>query len=405
MMEGALHGIRVLDASQMLSGPQCAMRLGDLGADVIKIEPPTGEWTRSHGIANARVGGETTPLLGLNRNKRSVTLNLKHPDGLEALHGLVKESDVFLQNYRVGVADRLGIDDATMRALNPRLVYCSITGYGEDGPYKKRPGQDLVVQGYSGSMYSSGRKADPPAAGPIYVADVMAAYQATIAILAAIVARERIGVGQKIEVNMLASVLDAQAQELSTYLNLGVLPPRTEQPFANAWINAPYGVYETKDSFITLAMAPLHVLGEAIDDDTLRGMTEWSDGATKRDAVYPIVAKKMIEKTTAEWIDLFDGYNIWAGPVHTYADVEKDAHVRATGMIAEIDHPTAERLRMPNVPNKLSETPERIRRHPPLLGEHTEEVLSEVLRYDEQKIDEMRRDGVIVPSPRQGAAS
>lgn len=392
---GALAGLRVLDASQMLSGPHCAMRLGDLGADVIKVEPPRGEWTRSHGIANAWYAGESTPLLGLNRNKRSVTINLKHEQGLETLYAIARECDVFLQNYRVGVAQRLGIDFETLHAINPRLVYCSITGYGETGPYKLRPGQDLVVQGYSGSMYSVGRKSDPPAPGPIYVADVLAAHQASIAILAALIARERIGTGQKIEVNMLAAILDAQAQELSTYLNLGVLPPRTEQPFASAWINAPYGVYRTKDSSITIAMAPLDVLGEAIDDDTLRGMTEWSDGATRRDEVYPIVEAKMTEKTTAEWMAIFDEHNIWSGPAYTYADVDNDPHVRATGMIASIEHPKEDTLRMPNVPNKLSATPEAIRRHPPMLGEHTDEVLSQLLGYDEAKLEQLREAGAI----------
>ncbi len=390
---GALEGIRVLDASQMLAGPHCAMRLGDMGADVLKIEPPHGEWTRSHGIANATVGGESTPLMGLNRNKRSVTLNLKHPDGLEALYRLVEKSDVFLQNYRVGVVDRLKVDYHTLSQINPNLIYCSITGYGESGPYRSRPGQDLVVQGYSGSMYSVGSRHDPPRPGPIYIADVMAAYQATMAILAALIARGRVGKGQKIEVSMLASLLDAQAQEMSTFLNLGILPPRTEMPFANAWINAPYGVYKTADGYITLAMAPLHVLGEALDDDTLRGMTEWSDGATRRDEVYPIVEAKLPAKTTAEWIAIFDQHNIWAGPVYNYADVDRDPHVIETGMIATIQHPKAPELRMPNVPNRYSVTPEAIRLPPPMLSEHTGAVLGELLGYNTAKIEQMKADG------------
>lgn len=395
LQEGALSGIRVLDASQMLAGPQCAMRLGDLGADVLKIEPPQGEWQRTHAIANVFIEGESTGLLGMNRNKRSVVINLKTEEGREVLYDLVRVSDVFIQNYRFGVAERLKIDYETLSAINPRLVYCQITGYGEEGPYRDRPGQDLVLQGYSGSMYSVGRKTDTPAPGPIYAMDVMTSYQATIGILSALVSRNERGKGQKVSVNMFTTALDAQQQEISTYLNAGMLPPRTEEPLANAWINAPYGVYKTQDSYITLAMAPLDVLGEALDNDFLRDLKDWSDGALRRDEVYRTVAEILPTRTTAEWIEIFDLYNVWSGPVYSYADVERDPHVIATDMIVEVPHPRIKNLRMPNVPIKMSATPASIRRHPPMLGEHTEEVLREVLDYDEDEIRSLEAEGVI----------
>src|ERR1700737_2010587 len=289
MTAGPLNGLRILDGSQMLAGPLCGMRLGDLGADVLKIEPPgQGEWTRSHGFANAEVDGETTAFLALNRNKRSVTINLKHADGLEAFYGLVKESDVFLQNYRVGTADRIGVGYEQLREINPRIVYCSISGYGEQGPYRLRPGQDLVVQGYSGSMWSVGSAQDPPLPGALWAIDTMTGYQAAIGILAALRARESTGKGQKVDVSMLAVVMDCQIQEPTTHLNLGILPTRTEGRFAHAWVTAPYGAYRTKDGYITLAQAPLHILGEALDNDRLREMTAGSEGMDHREEVYQI---------------------------------------------------------------------------------------------------------------------
>jgi crotonobetainyl-CoA:carnitine CoA-transferase CaiB-like acyl-CoA transferase len=395
MADSALAGIRVLDSSQMLAGPQCAMRLGDFGADVIKVEPPGGEWQRTHSIANAFVEGETTGLLGMNRNKRSITINLKNEEGLKTLYELVKVSDVFIQNYRVGTAERLGIGYERLCEINPRLIYCAITGYGDEGPYRNRPGQDLVIQGYSGAMFSAGSKTDPPVASPIFAMDVMTSYHAVSGILAAIIARGRTGRGQKIVLSMFSAALDAQQQEISTYLNLGILPPRTEEPLANAWINAPYGVYRTRDGYMTLAMTPLHVLGEALDDDFLRSCTDWADGATHRDEVYRIASRKLPDKTTAEWLEIMDSYNIWAGPVYTYADIEKDPHVVATDMIVQVPHPKIRNLRMPNVPIQMSDTPLRIDRHPPLLGEHTDEVLSELLGYDADHIQQLRREGAL----------
>ena len=393
---GALEGIRVLDATQMLAGPICTMRLADLGADVLKIEPPgVGDWTRTHGFANAYVNGETTAYLGLNRNKRSVTLNLKHPDGLAAFHELVRTADVFIQNYRVGTAERLGAGYERLSEINPDIVYCSISGYGESGPYAGRPGQDLVVQGYSGSLFSVGSSEYPPMPGALWAADTMTGYQAAVGILSALMARERIGRGQKIEVSMLAVVMDCQAQELTTHLNLGLLPERTRAPFAHAWVTAPYGVYRTADGWMTIAQVPLDKLGEALDDDRLRAMTEWDDGITHRDEVYDIVSAIIPSRTTAEWQAAFDERGLWCGPVYDYAALASDPHVEATGMIATVLHPTHGELRMPAPPLRLSETPPTVRTAPPILGQHTDAVLSADLGYDPERITALRTAGAI----------
>jgi crotonobetainyl-CoA:carnitine CoA-transferase CaiB-like acyl-CoA transferase len=396
MTEGALAGIRVLDATQMLAGPICTMRLADLGADVLKIEPPgVGDWTRTHGFANAYINGETTAYLGLNRNKRSVTLNLKHPDGLAAFHELVRTADVFIQNYRVGTAERLGAGYAALSEINPRLVYCSISGYGETGPYAGRPGQDLVVQGYSGSLFSVGSSENPPMPGALWAADTMTGYQAAVGILSALMARERIGRGQKIEVSMLAVVMDCQAQELTTHLNLGLLPERTRAPFAHAWVTAPYGVYRTADGWMTIAQVPLDKLGEALDDDRLRAMTSWDDGITHRDEVYDIVSGIIPGRTTAEWQDVFDAHGLWCGPVYDYAALAEDPHVRETGMIVSIEHPTHGELRTPAPPLRMTETPPTVRTPPPILGQHTDEVLAAELGYDAERLAALREAGAI----------
>jgi crotonobetainyl-CoA:carnitine CoA-transferase CaiB-like acyl-CoA transferase len=262
-MQGALDGLVVLDATQMLAGPLCSMRLGDLGADVIKVEPPTGgEFNRTHGFDDVQVGGDMTTFLAVNRNKRSFAVDLKSADGLAAFLDLVRTADVLVQNFRHGTAERLGVGYAQLAAVNPRLVYCSISGYGSAGPYRDRPGQDLVLQGYSGSMFSVGAAGDAPVPGALWAADVMTGYTAAIGILAALASRTSTGAGQHVEVDMFSVVLDAQVQELVTYLNAGAAPRRMQEPTAHGSIPAPYGVYRTADGWMTLAMSPLPALGE-----------------------------------------------------------------------------------------------------------------------------------------------
>lgn len=393
---GPLAGIRVLDASQMMAGPLCGMRLGDLGAEVLKIEPPApGEWTRTHGFAGAQIKGQTTAVLGLNRNKKSVTLNLKNPEGRNAFYELVRKSDVFIQNFRVGTAARLGADYEQLREINAAIIYCSISGYGETGPYAGRPGQDLVLQGYSGSMWSVGKRSDPPQPGALWAIDAMTAYQAAIGILAALHHRTRTGIGQKVSVNMLGVAMDAQSQELTTHLNLGLLPVRPDAPTAHAWVHAPYGAYATADGWIVLAMAPISALGEALDDDLLRAMTAWDDGATRREEIMRRVAAATPGKSTAEWLAIFDSVNVWAGPVYDYADLVNDPHVIATDMITSVQHATIGNLRMPNVPILFSETPACVRSAPPLLGQHTEEVLAEILDLGADELKRLREQGAI----------
>jgi crotonobetainyl-CoA:carnitine CoA-transferase CaiB-like acyl-CoA transferase len=378
-IEGALHGLRVLDVTQMLAGPIASMRLGDLGADVIKIEPPgTGEFNRSHGYAGLTIAGHTTTFMALNRNKRSVALNLKSAAAREVFYRLVESADVLVHNFRLGTPERLGIDYATLSALNPRLVYCTISGYGADGPGAGRPGQDLVLQGYSGSMRLVGSRSDPPTPGGIPAIDVMTGYQAVAAILAAIIARDRIGTGQHVQVDMLAVVLDAQIQELFTYLNTGAVPTRREEWSAHVWVPAPYGVYRTSDGWLTMAMCSLSLLGRALDCDRLQQFDRYEDGFDHADEVYAIVRPRLRERSTSEWMSHFDQYNIWTGPVYEYPDLENDEQVRARNLIVTTQHPELGELRTVAPPLQLSANPPSIRRSSPLLGQHTADVLAEL---------------------------
>ncbi len=400
MNEAALSGLRVIDATQMLAGPLAGTRLGDLGADVIKVEPPrVGEFNRDHGFADIRVGGEMTTFLSVNRNKRDLAIDLKDPRGLAALHQVIEGADVFLQNFRHGTAERIGIGYEQLRQINPRLVYCSISGYGSIGDLSRRPGQDLVIQGYSGSMWSTGKDGDAPSPGALWAADVMGGYQAVIGVLAAIRERERSGLGQHVEIDLFNVILDAQLQELVTYLNAGVQPVRTAEASAHASIPAPYGVYKTADGWLTLAMCPLPALGKVLDDDVLLAMTSYNDGHVHKDEVYRRIRPRFAERTTSEWIARCDEFGVWAGPVYDYEQLVADPDVQDAGLFVDQPHHDGGTVRTVRPPIRMSRTNPDIRRGAPALGEHSREVLAEA-GVPAQTVAELVDAGVVA-EPRQ----
>jgi crotonobetainyl-CoA:carnitine CoA-transferase CaiB-like acyl-CoA transferase len=395
MTDGALSGIRVIDATQMLAGPMAGTRLGDLGADVIKVESPaSGEFNRTHGFGDSRANDEMTTFLAMNRNKRSLAIDLKSPEGLEVLYQLAKSSDVFIQNFRRGTAERLGVGYEKLREINPRLVYCSITGYGTSGPYRDSPGQDLIVQGYSGSMFSVGKAGDPPAASALWAADVMTGYQAAIGVLAAVHHRNASGAGQHVEIDMLSVVLDCQLQEIVTFLNAGFKPERTHEQSAHAAMPAPYGSYKTLDGWLNLAMSPLPALGEVIDDAWLRTLAHYNDGHRLRDEIYAHIRDSFLLRTTAEWLELCDRHGVWAGPVYDLPALAKDPHIVEENYFVDQPQRVGGSAKTVRVPIKMSETPPAIRRGAPGLGEHTEEILQS-LGYTATAIDKLLRSGAV----------
>ena len=391
---GILSGIRVLDCSIAMAGPFAAQRLGDMGADVIKVEPTTGEWQR-HAPAGGAWGNEiNVSFLSLNRNKRSLAVDLKSAEGKALLLDLVKSADVFLQNYRPGVAARLGVDYETLSAINPKLIYVSMSGYGEDGPYKNYPGQDLLLQSMSGAMMSAGSKDTPPSPAGQYLVDAITAYTAFEGALAALFHRERTGEGQKVEVNMLDAITTIQMQELSVF-TVGKKPQtRSAEPHAHSYIRAPYGVFKTKDSYITIAMANLKKLGELIDEPFFLNLEDQTDSWTYRDEIYAMTRIQLEKKTTQEWLDLFRPVDIWCGPVYGYEDVVNDPQIKHNGTFVEYDHPTEGRVKTPGFPIKFSKTPSTVDRGAPRIGEHTREILTAAGK-SEAEIDALLASGAV----------
>lgn len=389
-----LNGIRVLDCSIAMAGPFAAQRLGDMGADVVKVEPPSGEWQRHASAGGAAGNSINVSFLSLNRNKRSLAIDLKSPEGKSVLLDLVKDADVFLQNYRPGVAERLGVDYATLSAINPRLIYVSMSGYGEDGPYRMLPGQDLLLQGMSGAMLSAGSEGAPPSPAGQYLVDAIAAYSAFEGALAALFHRERTGEGQLVQVNMLDAITTIQMQELSVFTVGGKPQTRSAEPHAHSYIRAPYGVFETADGYMTLAMARFETLARELDDPFFAGMEEERDGWTQRDAIFARIRGHLVRQPTAHWLEKFRAADIWCGPVYGYADLVEDPQIKHNGTFVEYDHPTEGRVKVPGFPIRFSRTPSAITRGAPLVGEHSEDILREAGRSAED-IAQLIESGVV----------
>eukprot|EP00456_Euglypha_rotunda_P014074 TRINITY_DN1436_c0_g1_i5.p2 TRINITY_DN1436_c0_g1~~TRINITY_DN1436_c0_g1_i5.p2 ORF type:complete len:370 (-),score=101.19 TRINITY_DN1436_c0_g1_i5:117-1226(-) len=365
-----------------------------MGADVIKVEPTSGEWQR-HASAGGATGNRiNVSFLSLNRNKRSLAIDLKSPEGKAVLLDMVKEADIFLQNYRPGVAERLGVDYATLSAINPRLIYVSMSGYGEDGPYRLYPGQDLLLQGMSGAMLSAGAEGMPPSPAGQYLVDAVTAYTAFEGALAALFHRERTGEGQLVQVNMLDAITTIQMQELSVFTVGGKPQARSAEPHAHSYIRAPYGVFATSDGYMTLAMASLRTLGQVLDDPFFAELDEERDGWTQRDAIFARVKTHLIARDTAYWLETFRAADIWCGPVYGYADLIDDPQIKHNGTFVEYDHATEGRVKVPGFPIRFSKTPSAITRGAPLVGEHSRDVLAEIGRSADE-ITQLIESGVV----------
>jgi len=391
---GILSGIRVLDCSIAMAGPFAAQRLGDMGADVIKVEPTTGEWQRHASAGGANGNQINVSFLSLNRNKRSLAVDLKAAEGKALLLEMVKTADVFLQNYRPGVAARLGVDYETLSKINPRLIYVSMSGYGEDGPYKNYPGQDLLLQAMSGAMMSAGSADQPPSPAGQYLVDAVTAYTAFEGALAALFHRERTGEGQLVQVNMLDAITTIQMQELSVFTVGGVAQTRSVEPHAHSYIRAPYGVFETSDGYITVAMASLKKLGALIEEPFFADLNDTTDAWKHRDEIYARTKARLKTRTTDAWLALFREADIWCGPVYGYADLVADEQIKHNGTFVEYDHPTEGRVKTPGFPIKFSKSPTTIERGAPLVGQHTREILAEVGRSPDE-IETLINAGVV----------
>ena len=379
----ALAGIRVVDLTQVMAGPFCTMILADLGADVVKVENPGGGDQTRHSWGETGDGRDSTAFFALNRNKRSVLLDLKTEEGLAALHRLVATADVVVHNWRPGVAERLGADQATLTALNPRLVYAAISGFGATGPYADRPGYDLIAQGMAGAMSITGEPGGRPVKNGLPVGDLGAGMLLVSGILAALLHRERTGEGQRVETSLFEAVLAMSVWESTEYWATGE-PPR---PLGSAnRMSAPYQALRTADGYLTVGANNQRLwqrlcealgLGRLVEDG--RFATNM-DRMRRRDELAALLEERLAADTTEHWVTALLAAGVPAGPIQDYAQVlDHDPQVAARGLVTEIDHPVAGRVKVLSPPLRLSASPAAVRRHPPLIGENTEEVLGEVL--------------------------
>ena len=375
---GALDGLRVIDLTQVMAGPFCTMLLADFGADVIKIEPPNGDSTRTMPGA---VGTDSPSFNAVNRGKRSVVLNLKTQEGVTAVQTLARGADIFVENYRPGALDKLGLGYADLAAINPRLIYASISGYGQTGPHRQKGGFDLVAQGVSGIMSVTGEPGGAPVKSGIPLTDLGAGMFATIGILAALQSRHHTGKGQHIDTSLLDAGVGLSVWESTQYFSGRGIPERLGSAHR---MSAPYQAFRCADGYITLGGAndrSFHRICEVLGHPEWKQAPEFvTDGMRIRNRADLAARIEAITATKprAYWLELFDANNIPCGPINDYAQVFEDPQVIARELVVDVEHPTLGPIRALGSPIKLSETPPAVRRRAPLLGEHTEEVLREL---------------------------
>ena len=397
-MTSVLEGVRVLDMTEAMAGPYCAMLLGDLGADVVKIERP-GVGDMSRGWGPPFVNGESAYFLGVNRNKRSLTLNLKAPEGQRILHRLVEQADVFIVNQpRLESLQRLRCDYETLRGINPRLVYCSITGYGMRGPYAGRGGYDVVAQAESGLMALTGEPDDPPMRYPVPISDITAGIYSVIAILSALLVRERTGEGQFIDTALLDSQITWLSNVAAGYFATGQRPRKLGNAHPNI---VPYQPFKARDKFFIVAVGTERLwarfcdaLGIAATIGKDPRFATNADRLQHREALVAQLEALFATQDAAYWLERLRAADIPCGPINEVDEILNDPHVRAREMIVELEHPVAGLVRSLGNPVKLSATPPTYRLPPPTLGQHTEEILRE-LGYDAEGVKRLREEGVV----------
>ena len=405
---GALAGLRVLDLSRVLAGPWAGQLLADLGADVVKVERPgQGDDTRAWGPpwlddGEGRATSEAAYYLSANRNKRSITVDLSQPEGQRLVRELAAQADIVIENFKVGGLEQYGLDHASLRAQNPRLIYCSITGFGQTGPYAPRAGYDFLIQGMGGLMSLTGRPDDEAGAGPMKVGvaltDVMTGLYATVAVLAALSHRERTGEGQHIDMALLDVQVACLANQASNYLVGGTVPRR----MGNAHLNiVPYQEFPTSDGYMIIAVGNDGQFGKLCD--TL-GHAEWArderfttnpQRVKHRAELIDLLRGVTMTRGTADWVAAMEDAGVPCGPINTLDRVFEDPQVQARGLRIEMPHPLAGTVPLVANPIRLSGTPVEYRRAPPTLGQHTDEVLAQWLELDAAAVAALKRDQIV----------
>ena len=374
-----LQGIRVLDLSRVLAGPYCTMVLGDLGAEVIKVEPPEGDETRAWGPPFAE--GESAYYLCVNRNKRDIVINLKTDEGKKVLRDLALQSDVLVENFRPGTLEKFGLDFATLSQSNPKLIYCSITGFGQTGPMRDKPGYDFMIQALGGLMSITGEPEGEPMKTGVAVVDLFAGQNAVIAILAALQARTLTGRGQQLDIALFDSQLGWLANVASNYLISGKLPKRHGNAHPNI---VPYQSFQASDGWFAIAVGNDRQFGRLcevigrLDLANDERFAKNSERVQNREELIGLLKSIFLMRPVSEWLSALDEAEIPCGPINTFEQVFSMPQVQEREMLVKMDHPTIGELPLVGSSLKFSDTPVQYRLPPPLMGEHTEEVLREL---------------------------
>ena len=396
---GPLSGLRVLDLTRVLAGPTCTQMLGDLGAEVIKIErPEAGDDTRGFAPPFVPNTKESAYFVGVNRNKKSVTLDIAKPEGQAIIHKLLEHCDILVENFKVGALAKYGLGYEQLAKTHPRLIYCSITGFGQTGPYAPRPGYDALIQAMGGVMSLTGEPNGSPQKVGVPVADLVAGLYGCIGILAAVNHRNSTGQGQQIDIGMLDTHVAWLANQGMNYLATGENPPRLGNQHPNI---APYQEFPTKDGYIILAVGndpTFERFCKAFGQEALLADQRFATNPIRvqnRQLVTDTLTPVMKSKTTAEWIDALEALKIGCGPINTLEQVFADPHVQAREMVVEMAHGSGETVKVIANPVKLSATPPSYRSAPPVLGEHTNAVLSDVLKMSAAEIAALKEKGIL----------
>ncbi len=394
---GALDGIRVLDLTRVLAGPYCTMFLGDLGAEVVKVEQPgIGDDTRGWGPPFA--GGESAYFLSVNRNKKSLTLDLKTPVGQEVLRRLAQKADVLIENFRPGAMERFGLGEKDLRADNPRLIYASLSAFGADGPMRDYPGYDLIVQAWGGLMSITGTPDGEPTKVGVAIVDIVAGLMLGQAVVSALYAREKLGVAQKIDTSLLEAQVACLVNVGSNYLVAGQVPRR----YGNAHPSiVPYQSFNTADGHLVVGVASESIwkrFCQALGKGELAEDPRFAKNAQRvanRGELLALLAEIFLSRDSKTWTKILQDADVPCAPVQTIDQVFNDPQVMHRRMLDEMEHPSAGRIRMAGVPVKFSATPATLRLPPPLLGEHTERVLEDWLGMNKEEIAAMREKGIL----------
>jgi len=395
-VSGPLAGIRVVEMAQIMAGPTCGQLLADMGADVIKLEKlPGGDDVRSY--SHPSVNGESAAFMMMNRNKRGIAVNLKHADGLSMVKKLLQTADVVTENYRVGTLDKLGLGWDVLQALNPRLIYCAISGYGRSGPYADKGGFDLIAQGFSGLMSITGMPGGPPVKAGPPIADITAGILAALGVAAALNARHATGRGQMVDTSLMEAAIVQTYWHSAIYLATGENP----EPTGSAHIlSAPYQAFPTADGWINIGGANQsnwERIAKAIGrEDLITDPRFATNGERMKNLaeLTPLIAERMKTHPSADWIREFEAAGMPVGPINKIGDMLADPQVAAREMVVELDHPKAGATKAIGLPIKFSDTPGAVTRPAPLLGQHTREIL-ESLGYGDAAIDRLAASGAI----------